>query len=177
MSRRLGQPKKALECYHKALSIYSGLPGVSFAHSLTCNNISMVYSDLKEIDMALEYAFRGLRMREELLRKDHPSFGNSYNAIALLLLQKGEAAIGVEWALKAVEFREAILPPLHPDTGIAIYTLARAYAAAHDEARGRLTIEKSLHILRQSLRPDHPVLNNAMNDAVTLGSVLSLHLN
>ena len=168
VSRRLGRLEEALKFYQKALSIYSHQPLASFAQSLTCNNISVVYRDLKNIDMALEFAFSGLQIRQSLLREDHPSFGNSYNSIALLLLEKGEPAAAVEFALKSVKFREAVLPPLHPDTAIALHTLARVCVATGDEVRAQQSMGQALHIFRQSLRPDHPLVIRAMADAATM---------
>ena len=62
---------------------------------------------------------------------------------------------------KALEFRRRVLPENHPDIGITCFNLGVNYHGCGDFIRALQFAREALRILRATLPPSHPQINQA----------------
>ena len=87
----MGDPKRALENYNKALEIrQKALPLDHRDLADSYNNIGVVYQRMGEHTRALENFNKALQIRQKTLSADHPDFAASYNNTGLVYSQTGE---------------------------------------------------------------------------------------
>ncbi len=91
---------KAIEWLEKALAIRLSLPDGEKGAIVTYNNLSVAYNGKGDIDKALEYAQKGIKLALETGNKLHA--GVIYGSIGHLLLKKGKVDQAIEMCDQSV---------------------------------------------------------------------------
>ncbi len=153
----LGQYKKALEYYRKALAIREEKLGRDHPDTgSTYNNIALVYDRLGQYEKALEYYGKDLAIYEEKLGRDHPDTGTIYNNIAVVYTGLGQSEKALEYYGKALAICEEKLGTDHPDTGCIYNNIAGVYKSLGQSEKALEYYGKALAIKEEKLGRDHP---------------------
>ncbi len=70
------------------------------------NKLGGVYDDKGEYDLALEYYFKCLKIRETKLGNEHVDTARSYNNIGLVYDNKGEYNLALEYYFKSLKIKK-----------------------------------------------------------------------
>jgi len=128
------------------------------------NNLSLRYQDLGQLEQALEFQKKALKIREAVLAKNHPDLAQSYNNLSTIYKALGQLDQALEFQLKDVKISEEILAKNHPDLATSYNNLSLIY-----KAKGKL--EKALEfqlkandIYEQVFDKNHPDLATSYNN-------------
>ncbi|MCH7676245.1 ATP-binding protein, partial [candidate division KSB1 bacterium] len=88
------------------------------------NNLAQIYQDLGQLEKALEFQMKSLKIMEEILDPKHPSLATSYNNLATIYKALGQLEKALEFQMKSLKIREEILDPNHPDLATSYNNLA-----------------------------------------------------
>ena len=167
------QYEKALEWYHKALSIREKVLGREHPDtSTTCNNIANTYDNQGNYSKALEWFQQVLVVREKVLGTEHPDTITTYNNIANVYDNQGYYSKALEWFQKVLPIREKLLGKEHPDTGKTYFGIAGVFYSQGDYAKALEWYQKDLIICEKVLGKEHP--DTAMT-YMAIANVLNCH--
>jgi two-component sensor histidine kinase/Tfp pilus assembly protein PilF len=108
-----GDVIKALEYYHKSLSIREDLDD-KLGIAVSLNNIGIIYIKQGEPEQALEYYLKSLKVKQQL--GDKKSMATSLNNIAAVYKESGNPHKAIEYYTKSLLIREEI----KDEKGIAV---------------------------------------------------------
>ena len=80
------------------------------------NNIAVVYVSQGDYSKALEWNFKALAIRENILGVEHPDTELSYYNIANTYYSQGDYSKALEWFLKSYKILLLKLGEAHPNT-------------------------------------------------------------
>jgi tetratricopeptide (TPR) repeat protein len=128
------------------------------------NNLSLIYSDLGQLEKALEYQMRALEIREKILDPDHPDLAQSYNDLSLNYLDLGQSEKALEYQRRALEIREKILDSDRPDLAQSYNNLSLIYSDLGQLEKATEFQLRANEIYEKILDPDHPSLATSYNN-------------
>ena len=128
------------------------------------NNAGSAYGKLGEHKCALEYKLKALRIREQVLSEDHPSFATICNNVGTSYGELGNHKKALEFKLRALEIRKRILDENHPDLAISYNNVGISYGALNDHEKALEYKLIALGIRERALGEDHPDLAASYNN-------------
>jgi len=128
------------------------------------NNLSLRYSDLGQLEKALEFQLKDIEIRDKVLDKNHPSLATSYNNASMIYKDLGQLKKALEIQLQTVDIFEQILDKNHPDLAASYNNLSLIYHDMKDFPTALTYTQKAVSIL-QGLFPNcHPHLETSLNN-------------
>lgn len=97
---------KALECYHKALLFFADKPDYISSYGNIISNIAYVYQAQGNLDKALEYNFKSLKINQQL--NDSTNIGGDYGNIGIIYLNKKEYDKALEYDFMSLDIFEKL---------------------------------------------------------------------
>ena len=128
------------------------------------NNAGSAYGKLGEHKCALEYKLKALRIREQVLSVDHPSFATICNNVGTSYGELGNHKKALEFKLRALEIRKRILDENHPDLAISYNNVGISYGALNNHEKALEYKLIALGIRERALGEDHPDLAASYNN-------------
>jgi hypothetical protein len=87
------------------------------------NNLSTIYQPMGNLEKALEFQLKALKIREDVSDKNHPDLATSYNNLALIYKDLKDYKSAVQYGEKAVAILQKVFPDGHPNPDAAIRNL------------------------------------------------------
>ena len=129
------------------------------------NNLSLIYSDLGDLQKALEFQLMDIEISEKVLDKKHPSLATSYNNISTIYSNLGDLQKALEFQLKTLEIKEKVLDKNHPSLAISYNNLSLIYSDLGDLKKKALEFQLiALEIREKVLDKNHPDLATSYNN-------------
>jgi tetratricopeptide (TPR) repeat protein len=132
------------------------------------NTLGVVQIARGDYDAAIDNLEKALRMREELLGRDHYTIAYVLDALGLASEHAGRMDDARAHAERALAIRRDSLGPDHPDVAFALTNLGEVYLAADDLDRAESYARQALELRERQLGDDHPALGAPLG---TLASV------
>jgi len=123
------------------------------------NNVSSIHLHMGSLEKALEFQLKALKIREQVLNKNHPHLAHSYNNLAVIYQNLGQAKKALEFQLKASNIWEEVLDKNHPLLARSYNNLAMIYQDLEDYESACKYGEKAVAILQQCFPNGHPDLD------------------
>ncbi|MGN0593211.1 MAG: DUF2225 domain-containing protein [Ruminococcus sp.] len=119
--------------------------------AIVYHNIGFVYWEKGDLDKALEFYNKALKIWENGPGKEHPNTAASYNNIGSVYDDKGDLDKAVGFYNKALEINEKVLGKEHPDTAISYNNIGSVYDDKGD-------LDKALEFYNKALKIREKVL-------------------
>ena len=119
------------------------------------NNIGVVFDNLGDYDKALEYYFKALEIRKEVLGEKHTDTASSYSNIGIVYDDLGEYNEALKFHNKALEIRKEGLGENHPDTAMSYNNIGIVYYNLEDYDKALEFHNKALEIFKEVLGEKH----------------------
>jgi len=132
------------------------------------NNLSTIYNALGQLEQALEFQKKALKIREAVLAKNHPSLATSYNNLSTIYKALGQLEQALEFQLKTLEIKEEILSKNHPDLAQSYNNLSLIYKALGQLEQALEFQLKDVKISEEILSKNHPSLATSYNNLSTI---------
>ncbi|MGE5344019.1 MAG: tetratricopeptide repeat protein [Candidatus Omnitrophota bacterium] len=126
--------------------------------SALANNLSIIYSSMGQLNRALEFQLKALKIREAVLDSQHPDLAASYNNTSMICRTMGQLDRALEFQLKALDIREAVLDSQHPDLATSYSNVSIIYLTMGQLDRALEFQLKAIEIYEAVLDPQHPYL-------------------
>ncbi len=84
------------------------------------NNLATIYKDLGQLEKALEFQMKSLKIMEEILDPNHPDLATSYNNLATIYFEQKHYRQAHNYCKKAVEILQINFPDGHPNLDTAL---------------------------------------------------------
>ncbi|CAF1487607.1 unnamed protein product [Rotaria sordida] len=110
----MGKYEMALSFHQKALNIQQNVECNPLELAITYTNLGETYREINDYSTALEYFCKGLRIRENMLAKNHPDLAAIYYNVAKVHLAIGQYSTAMKNVQQAVEIAQEKLPSNHP---------------------------------------------------------------
>ncbi len=167
----LGEAKKAIEYYEKALDIVTEVYGEQHSYvAKTNNNLGAAYNALGEADKAIEYFEKALDIDLKVFGDMHPDTAIDYNNLGEAYRDLGQANKAIGYYEKALGIDLKVFGDMHPTVAIRYNNLGLAY---HDLGQANKAVkyyEKALGIDLKVFGDMHPNVATRFNN---LGSAYS----
>lgn len=118
-------------------------------------NIGLVYRNLGEYDKALEYYFKALEIRKDVLGEKHPNTAGSYGNIGVVYHNLEDYDKALEFYNKALEIDKDVLGENHHDTAISYNNIGVVYDELGDYDKALEYHNKALEIKKEVLGEKH----------------------
>ena len=128
------------------------------------NNLSLIYKSLGQLEKALEFQLKDVKISEKILAKDHPDLATSYNNLSLIYKAKGKLEKALEFQLKANDIYEQVFDKNHPDLATSYNNLSLIYDDLKDYKKAVQYAEKAIAILQHLFPNGHPNLDTMKNN-------------
>ena len=125
------------------------------------NNLSTIYNALGQLEQALEFQKKALKIREAVLAKNHPSLATSYNNLSTIYKALGQLEQALEFQLKDVKISEEILSKNHPSLATSYNNLSTIYYTLQDYKKAIQYGQQAVAILQNLFPNGHPNLDTA----------------
>ncbi|NIM11366.1 MAG: TIR domain-containing protein [Candidatus Aminicenantes bacterium] len=79
------------------------------------NNLSWIYKALGQLEPALEFQLKDVKISEKILDKNHPDLATSYHNLSTIYLDMKQYSTALEYAQKAVAILQYLFPNGHPN--------------------------------------------------------------
>jgi len=132
------------------------------------NNLSLRYQDMEQLDRALEFQLKTLKIFESVLDPNHPNLAMSYSNISAIYEAIGKLESALEFQNKALKIREEILDENHSDLATSYHILALIYLDMGQLDRALEFQLKALKIFESVLDQNHPNLAKSYNNAALI---------
>ncbi|CAM9384613.1 unnamed protein product, partial [Ectocarpus sp. 13 AM-2016] len=112
---------------------------------------------------------RSLKIREDILGKDHPDVARSLQDYADLLTEQGKFDEAMPLFTQSMSIREKALGPGHPEVGASLISTALLLDSQAEHEKAYVLHRKAVDIFENLLSADHPFVAMAhINRAVAL---------
>ncbi|MES0336433.1 MAG: tetratricopeptide repeat protein [Candidatus Magnetobacterium sp. LHC-1] len=171
----LGESKRAIEFYEKALDIALEVYGEKHPNVATFyNNIGGSWYFLGDPKKALTFFEKALAIFLEVYGEKYPNVANSYNNIGNIWNALGNSKKAIEFYEKSLAVLLEVYGEKHPDVAISYNSIGTACESLGDSKKAIMFYEKSLAIRLGIYGEKHPsvaiVYNNIGNAWNTLGN-------
>ena len=95
-------------------------------------SIGKIHSKKGKYDLAQEYYVNALKIREEILPKNHPDLAVSYNSVAVIQYKKGEYRKALPNFIKALEIRKIVFGEQNADITASLMNIGVLYQSIGD---------------------------------------------
>jgi tetratricopeptide (TPR) repeat protein len=136
-------------------------------------NMAIIYKNrvgYENLQKALEYQNKAVKISEKVLDANHPNLATSYNNLSFIYQElDGEENLqkALEYQNKALEIREKVLDANHPSLAISYNNLSSIYQDLSGEENLQKALEyqnKALEIRKKVLDANHPNLATSYNN-------------
>ncbi|HKQ05103.1 MAG TPA: FxSxx-COOH system tetratricopeptide repeat protein [Blastocatellia bacterium] len=173
---QLGDYKRALELYQKALEIRQELFGNKHPDTATSfNNVGITYDNLGDYKRALEFEQKALEIRQELSSDKHPDTATSFDNVGSIYGYLGDPKRALELKQKALEIRQELFGDKHPDTATSFNNIGSTYDSLGDYKRALEFEQKALEIQKELFSDKHPDTATSFNNIGSTYANLSDH--
>ena len=163
-------PIDKFEFISNAVSIAKNIDVENEKIATLFNNISTIYQAMGELDKALEFQFKALKLTEEVLGEKHPNLATSYNNISMIYKAMGELDKALEFQLKALKLREEVLGEKHPNLATSYNNISTIYQAMGELDKALEFQLKDLKLTKEVLGEKHP------NLAISYANIAQIYL-
>lgn len=118
-------------------------------------NIGLVYRNLGEYNKALDYYFKALEIRKDVLGEKHPNTAGSYGNIGVVYHNLEDYDKALEFYNKALEIDKDVLGENHHDTAISYNNIGVVYDELGDYDKALEYHNKALEIKKEVLGEKH----------------------
>jgi serine/threonine protein kinase len=129
-----------------------------------CWIVGVNYRGAGEARKAVEFLERAVRLRTDLLGREHKDTVNAMNSLGVAYHVAGKADLAVPLLEEALQFSKSKFGPEAPLTLIAMRNLADAYRHAGKLNLSLPLLEETLRLHKAGFGPDHPDTLTAMNN-------------
>ncbi len=137
-------------CLHKNLSQKRG----DILYS-----IGKIHSKKGKYDLAQEYYFSALKIREDILPKNHPDLAVSYNSVAVIQYKKGEYRKALPNFIKALEIRKIVFGEQNADITASLMNIGVLYQSIGDYYSAEKYLKECIQIQIKIFDSLHPKLS------------------
>ena len=148
--------KESIEVNLRFIQLSEETNGQNEITAYAYNNIGIVYSYLGDYDKALEYLFKALEIKKDVLGENNSDTANSYNNIGVVYRNLGEYNKALEYYFKALEIEKAVLGENHPNTASSYNNIGVVYKNLEDYDKALEYLNKALEIKKDVLGENHP---------------------
>jgi len=145
-----------------AESVLVNLTEVDKNLATLANNLALIYQALGQLEKALEFQMKSLKIREEILDPNHPDLATSYNNLATIYKALGQLEKALEFQMKSLKIREEILDPKHPDLAQSYNNLATIYLEQKNYQDAHNYCRRAVEILQINFPDGHPNLDTSL---------------
>ncbi|MEE0895017.1 MAG: tetratricopeptide repeat protein [Bacteroidales bacterium] len=142
--------------YEESIEVNQETNGQNEITAGSYNNIGIVYHKLGDFDKALEYHFKALKIRKEVLGENHSDTAMSYDNIGIVYSYLGEYDKALEYGFKALEIRKYVLGENNLDTASSYNNIGLVYANFGEYEKALEYYNKALEIRKAVLGENHP---------------------
>ena len=118
-------------------------------------NIGLVYRNLGDYNKALEYYFKALEIRKDVLGEKHPNTAGTYGNIGVVYHNLEDYDKALEFYNKALEIDKDVLGENHHDTAISYNNIGVVYDELGDYDKALEYHNKALEIKKEVLGEKH----------------------
>jgi tetratricopeptide (TPR) repeat protein len=174
----------ALHYYNRTLSILKELPSDDKLDlAWIYNNIGCLYTDIGDLNQALEYQKKAYEIRKKSLSSIHPDIATSLTNIGRIHQALAQHSNGnsneIEKALEnyktALEIRQESLPIDHPDLAISYYNLALVHFDQQKYQQAYIEIERAMDIQKKIFSSNHPQTQQTLKLEIQIKLMLDYH--
>jgi len=174
----------ALHYYNRTLSILKELPSDDKLDlAWIYNNIGCLYTDIGDLNQALEYQKKAYEIRKKSLSSIHPDIATSLTNIGRIHQALAQHSNGnsneIEKALEnyktALEIRQKSLPIDHPDLAISYYNLALTHFDRQEYQQAYIEIQKAMDIQKKIFPSNHPQIQQTLKLEIQIKLMLDYH--
>ncbi len=133
------------------------------------NQLGLVLLAKGDLDGALAYAQRALKIDEKVFGPEHPNVGRDANNIGQILKDKGDLDGALAYAQRALKIDEKVFGPEHPKVAIRANNIGQILKDKGDLDGALAYAQRALKIDEKVFGPEHP---NVGRDANNIGQIL-----
>ncbi len=153
----LGDAKKAIEYYEKALSIGREIYGEKHPSVATyLNNLGGAWYALGDAKKAIAYYEKALSIGREIYGEKHPDVATYLNNLGSAWDALGDPKKAIAYYEKALSIGREIYGEKHPDVATTLNNLGLAWYALGDAKKAIECIQQAYHIFREVYGDQHP---------------------
>ena len=147
--------KESIEVNMRFIQLSEETNGQNEITASSYNNIGAVYDDLGDYDKALEYHFKALEIRKDVLGENNADTAGSYNNIGNVYDKLGDYDKALEYHFKALEIFKEVLGENHPNTAMSYGNIGVVYVKLRDYDKALEYLFKDLEIYKEILGENH----------------------
>jgi tetratricopeptide (TPR) repeat protein len=160
----MGKPKKALEYYEQALSIYRDVQGEKHLYiTTTLNNIGLAWYALDEPKKALEYYEQALSIDKDVYDR-RQNVATTLNNIGMAWNALREPKKALEYFKQALGMDKEVYGDRHPNVAIDLNNIGMAWNALGEPEKTLEFCEQALSIDKEVYGDRHPNVATRLNN-------------
>ena len=156
--------EEAVEVNLRFVRLSEETNGQNETTAMSYNNIGVVYDYLGDYDKALEYHFKALEIKKDVLGENHPNTAMSYNNIGEVYRNLGNYDKALEYFSKALEIFKEVLGENHPNTASYYNNIGAVYYNLGDYDKALEYFNKALEIYKVVSGEKHPDTASSYNN-------------
>jgi len=161
----LEQYYKALECYHKTLTINERVLGEEHPNTIKIyNNMAKTCQNIGNYSQALKWFQKSLEIGLKATDENDPSFVNTYNNIGSIYSNQANYSEALVYYQKAMAISHKILGFEHPSTAMIYNYIAYMYSHLGNYRNALEWYQKTLTIYEKIFGVHHPFIVTAYNN-------------
>jgi tetratricopeptide (TPR) repeat protein len=133
------------------------------------NQLGVVLQAKGDLDGALQYMQRALKIDETVYGPDHPEVAKNANNIGQILQDKGDLDGALQYAQRALKIDETVYGPNHPLVAIYANNIGQILKAKGDLDGALQYVQRALKIDEEAYGPNHPFVASGANN---IGQIL-----
>jgi tetratricopeptide (TPR) repeat protein len=154
---RIGESKKAIEYFEKALEIGIELYGEKHPFvATTLSNLGSAWHALGDFKKAISYFEKALEIDREIYGERHPDVATTLSNLGSAWNALGEYKKAVEYFEKALEIGIELYGEKHPSVGIRFGKIGKVWYSLGDYKKAIDYFEKTLSIYKEIYGERHP---------------------
>jgi len=123
------------------------------------NNVSMINMNIGQLDRALEFQLKTIKIFETVLGENHPDLATSYNNVSMIYKNMGQLDRALEFQLKDIAISEKVLGENHPNLATSYNNLSQIYQDMGQLDRALEFAEKAVAIMEKLFPGGHYLLD------------------
>ena len=160
--------KDKLHYYESTIKVLDILKSKNETIAAFLGNLGNIYYHLGEYEKALPLFKNFLKIREEVLGKNHPNTAASYNNLAVLYESMGEYEKALPLSKNSLKISEEVLGKNHSNTAASYNNLAGFYRSMEEYEKALPLYKNSLKIREEVLGKNHPSTASSYNNLAGL---------